>query len=69
MLEQGSNDRDILKEFLHISEPQLSCVTKSKVGEGLIYYEGIIIPVIDEFPTHLQLYKIMSSKFNESIDN
>ncbi len=69
MLEQGSNDRDILKEFLHISEPQLSCVTKSKVGEGLIYYEGIIIPVIDEFPTHLKLYKIMSSKFNESIDN
>ena len=48
-----------------ISEYQLSYVTNSGEGEGLLFYGNVILPFIDRFPTDLELYRIMTTKLNE----
>lgn len=65
MLNQGGGDREILAKQLNISPVQLSYITDSRVGCGLIKYGGIIIPFIDKFPKDTQLYKLMTTKPNE----
>ena len=66
MLNQASGDRAILAKQLNISPHQLSYVTQSGEGEGLIFYGNVILPFVDHFPTDLELYKIMTTKW---IDN
>ena len=66
MLNQGSGDREILANQLNISPHQLSFVTNSKEGEGLLFYGNVILPFVDHFPTDLELYRIMTTKW---IDN
>jgi hypothetical protein len=41
-------------------------VTNSQPGEGLILYGGTILPFCDRFPTDTKLYRIMSTKPQES---
>ena len=65
MLNQASDDRSILAQRLNISPHQLSYVTNSGVGEGLLFYGNVILPFIDRFPTDLELYRIMTTKLNE----
>ncbi|MDO4170594.1 MAG: ATP-binding protein [Lachnospiraceae bacterium] len=65
MLNQAAGDRKILAEQLNISEHQLSYVTHSGEGEGLLFYGNVILPFIDHFPTDLELYKIMTTKLSE----
>lgn len=65
MLNQASGDRQILAKQLNISPHQLSYVTNSGAGEGLIFYGNVIIPFVDKFPTDTQLYKIMTTKPEE----
>jgi type IV secretory pathway VirB4 component len=65
MLNQAGGDRQILAKQLNISPHQLSYVTNSGAGEGLIFYGNVIIPFVDKFPKDTQLYKIMTSKFEE----
>lgn len=65
MLNQGGGDREILARQLNISATQLSYITDSQVGCGLIKYSGIIIPFVDRFPKDTQLYKMMTTKLNE----
>lgn len=67
MLSQSPIDRMSLAEMYKISETQLSYITDSPPGQGLIYNGSSIIPFVDKFPTNTQLYKIMSSKPNEKI--
>ena len=50
---------------LNISPYQLSYVTNSGEGEGLLFYGNVILPFIDRFPTDLELYRIMTTKLNE----
>jgi len=66
MLNQAQGDRQILAKQLGISPHQLSYVTHSNAGEGLLFYGNVIIPFSDKFPRDGSLYRIMSSKFNES---
>ena len=66
MLNQASGDRAILAKQLNISPHQLSYVTQSGEGEGLLFYGNVILPFVDHFPTDLELYKIMTTKW---IDN
>lgn len=66
MLSQGAGDRQILAKQLNISPHQLSYVTHSGEGEGLLFYGNIILPFIDRFPRDTELYKIMSTKMKES---
>ena len=62
MLNQASGDRQILAKQLNISPHQLSYVTNSGAGEGLIFYGNTIIPFKDIFDNSLMLYALMSSK-------
>lgn len=65
MLNQASGDRQILSKQLNISPHQLSYVTNSNEGEGLIFYGNVIIPFVDKFPKDTQLYNIMTTKPDE----
>ena len=66
MLNQASGDRQILAKALSISNHQLSYVTNSSEGEGLLFYGNVIIPFRDKFPKNTALYKIMSTKLTEA---
>ena len=65
MLNQASGDRQILAKQLNISPTQLSYVTNSNEGEGLLFYGNVIIPFIDHFPKNSSLYRIMTTKPEE----
>mgnify|MGYP003369745207 CR=1 FL=1 len=67
MLNQGGGDREILANYLNISPTQLSYITDSQVGSGLLKYGGILIPFMDKFPKDTNLYKLMTTKPNEII--
>ena len=61
MLNQAQGDREILAKKLGISPQQLSYVTQSGAGEGLLFYGNTIIPFIDRFPKDTKLYKLMTT--------
>lgn len=65
MLSQAAGDRQILAKQLGISTHQLSYVTQSGEGEGLLFYGNVILPFVDHFPQNTELYKIMTTKINE----
>ena len=65
MLNQAGGDREILAKKLGISSNQLSYVTQSNEGEGLLFYGNVIIPFVDRFPKHLELYRYMTTKPEE----
>ncbi|WP_125143700.1 VirB4-like conjugal transfer ATPase, CD1110 family [Clostridium transplantifaecale] len=62
MLNQAAGDREILAKQLNISPQQLSYVTHSEAGEGLIFYGNVILPFIDRFPQDTELYRIMTTR-------
>ena len=65
MLNQASGDRQILAKQLNISPHQLSYVTHSGEGEGLMFYGNVILPFIDRFPKDTELYRIMTTRLSE----
>ena len=65
MLNQASGDRQILAKQLNISPHQLSYVTHSSEGEGLLFYGNVILPFVDRFPRDTELYRIMTTKPQE----
>lgn len=62
MLNQASGDREILAKKLGISPHQLSYVTQSGPGEGLLFYGNVILPFQDHFPKDTKLYRIMTTR-------
>ena len=69
MLNQAQGDREILARKLGISPQQLSYVTQSGAGEGLLFYGNTIIPFIDRFPKDTKLYRLMTTKPEEVVQN
>ena len=67
MLNQAAGDRQILAKQLNISQYQLSYVTSSGEGEGLLFYGSTIIPFVDRFPKDTMLYRIMTTKPQEQL--
>ncbi len=65
MLNQAGGDRQILAKQLGISPHQLSYVTHSSEGEGLLFYGSTILPFVDHFPKDTELYRIMTTKPQE----
>ena len=65
MLNQAQGDRQILAKQLNISNHQLSYVTHSGEGEGLLFYGSTILPFVDRFPKDTKLYQIMTTKPQE----
>ena len=62
MLNQAAGDRQILAKQLNISPHQLSYVTNSNAGEGLLFYGNVIIPFIDHFPKDTHLYRLLTTR-------
>jgi len=68
MLNQAAGDRQILAKQLNISPHQLSYVTHSGEGEGLLFYGNVILPFVDRFPQDTELYRIMTTKLSEVVE-
>ena len=66
MLNQAGGDRQILAKQLGISTHQLSYVTHSGEGEGLLFYGSTILPFVDHFPKNTELSKMFSTSRLES---
>ncbi len=65
MLNQAAGDREILAKQLNISPQQMSYVTHSEAGEGLIFFGSVILPFVDRFPQDTELYRIMTTRPGE----
>lgn len=65
MLNQAATDRADLARLLSISDNQLSYITNVDFGHGLIKCGSAIVPFMDSFPKHTQLYKLMTTKPSE----
>lgn len=65
MLNQAPLDRNELATLLNISPTQLSYITNSSPGEGLIYTGSSILPFVDSFPKDTKMYKAMTTKPDE----
>ena len=65
MLNQAAGDRTILAKQLNISPQQMSYVTHSEAGEGLLFYGNVILPFVDRFPKDTELYRVMTTKPEE----
>ena len=55
----------ILARQLGISPHQLSYVTHSGEGEGLLFFGNVILPFVDHFPKDLELYRILTTRLSE----
>ena len=64
MLNQASGDRQILAKQLNISPHQLSYVTHSGEGAGLLFYGNVILPFVDRSPRG-ELYDLLTTKPQE----
>ncbi len=65
MFNQSANDRRELAEILQISDKQLSYVTNSDAGNGLMFAGNAILPFTDKFPKTSKLYQCMTTKLEE----
>jgi type IV secretory pathway VirB4 component len=62
LLSQAAGDREILARQLGISPHQLSYVTHSGSGEGLLFYGDTTIPFVDRFPKNTEIYRLLTTR-------
>ena len=62
LLSQAQGDRQILAKQLGISEHQLSYVTHSNSGEGLLFFGNTTIPFYDRFPVNTEIYRLLTTR-------
>ena len=67
LLNQNAKDQHILADKLGLSEKQLSYVTNSEPGSGLILFNQIVIPFVDKYPKDTKTYRIMNTRPEEAI--
>jgi len=65
MLNQAPRDREKLANLLNISKEQMSYITDTEAGCGLIKYGSSLVPFVNRFPKDTQLYKLMTTKPGE----
>ena len=65
MLNQAAGDRMRLAELLNISREQLSYITNSEPGCGLIRYGSVVVPFDNHFPRDTKLYQLMTTRPGE----
>ena len=61
LLSQAQSDRTIIAKQLGISEHQLSYITHSNSGEGLLFYGSVTIPFVDRFPKG-EIYNLLTTR-------
>ena len=62
LLSQAQGDRQILAKQLNISPHQLSYITHSNPGEGLLFYGNTTIPFVDRFPKDTEIYRLLTTR-------
>ena len=65
MLNQAAHDREKLAKLLNISSEQLSYITNSDAGCGLIKYGSALVPFVNRFPKDTRLYGLMTTRPGE----
>ena len=61
LLSQAPGDRQIIAEKFGVSLHQLSYVTHSNSGEGLLFYGDVTIPFVDRFPKG-EIYDLLTTR-------
>jgi len=64
LLSQAQGDRQILAKQLGISPHQLSYITHSNSGEGLLFFGNTTIPFVDRFPRG-EIYNLLTTRPEE----
>ena len=67
LLNQAPSDREKLAALLNISPEQTSYITNAPAGCGLLRYGGALVPFRNQFPKDSELYRLMTTKPDESI--
>lgn len=67
LLNQASSDRYEIQKLINISDTQLSHITNSDSGSGLLVSGKTIVPVTNKFPKNTRLYKAMTTKIDEVV--
>ena len=67
LLNQAPSDREKLAALLNISPEQTSYITNAPAGCGLLRYGGALVPFRNQFPKDTELYRLMTTKPDESI--
>ena len=67
LLNQAPSDREKLATLLNISPEQTSYITNAPAGCGLLRYGGALVPFKNQFPKDTELYRLMTTKPDESI--
>ena len=65
ILSQGYEDKMLIAQHLNISVEQLSYISQSNPGEGLLFFGHTILPLVNRFPTDTELYRLMTTKPEE----
>ena len=65
LLNLSAGDRKLMTDRLSISAEQLSYVTNSEPGCGLLFFQNVILPFKDDFPKNTELYKLLTTKPSE----
>ena len=68
MLNQAYIDRLELGKLLNISDEQMSFITNVGAGEGLMRVGSANVPFVNRFPKNTELYKLMTTKPGESVN-
>lgn len=65
LLNQAAGDRKILCDRLNISGKQAAHISNAPPGQGLIFFDNVILPFVDNFPKDNALYDIMTTRPGE----
>lgn len=68
MLNQAYIDRIELGKLLNISDEGMSFITNVGAGEGLMKVGSSIVPFVNRFPKNTELYKLMTTKPGENVN-
>lgn len=67
MLNNATADRQELARLFNLSNRQLSYITNSSAGQGLIVAGKNTVPFEDKFPTDTNIYKVLTTKPEEAV--
>lgn len=65
MLNQAPNDRQSLAKQYHLSPQQLSYITNSEAGQGLLYTGKTFVPFVDKYPRNTKTFAAMTSSVQD----
>jgi len=69
LLSQNANDREVLADLLTIPIDTMRYCTNAKKGTGLLHAMGYgDVPFDNTFPTDTKIYKLITTKFGETLD-